>query len=435
MVSDPWILKKVLEFDRKTNPATTDEPGIITIGNGLYLDSEGKLGVTPFYGFQIDYSVSDPAGCITYTGGAAGMSQAERKAWAYGKVTPTVVKDGRVVYQLKRDNLALQADGQTASKLDGTDGDVCASISPLWFRVTKAGKVVSVNISEYPQPGYVSAHTFAGQVREYLHLGMFEATGDTCNSVYSTTLTPAASRTLKTFRTQAQTKNTGLAEAYYSPMTYLSWTLYQILYVFAYGTLDSQTAVGMGCVSNSWNDGVFNGVPVGTAELLTANGEYGDTTAGNKHVMALYVVNPWGNVYKFCDGCMWKGGQFACLTDQSDLFDIEEGWANKPGTWHTFTTGITGASGNFITEHSGDALCPFVPSALAGTGHSSATFACDKAWYGSGEHVCFVGGHWTHAADAGAFCFVAYDALAASNALLGGRLQALSPPKSATASA
>ena len=47
MVSDPWVLKKVLEFDRKTNPATTDEPGIITIGNGLYLDSEGKLGVTP----------------------------------------------------------------------------------------------------------------------------------------------------------------------------------------------------------------------------------------------------------------------------------------------------------------------------------------------------------------------------------------------------
>lgn len=429
MVSDPWVLKKVLEFDRKTNPATTDEPGIITIGNGLYLDSEGKLGVTPFYGFQIDYSVSDPAGCITYTGGAAGMSQAERKAWAYGKVTPTVVKDGRVVYQLKRDNLALQADGQTASKLDGTDGDVCASISPLWFRVTKAGKVVSVNISEYPQPGYVSAHTFAGQVREYLHLGMFEATGDTCNSVYSTTLTPAVSRTLATFRTQAQTKNTGLAEAYYSPMTYLSWTLYQILYVFAYGTLDSQGAVGNG------NVGTNAAIPVAIEALLTANGEYGTTEASNTSVMALYVVNPWGNVWKFADGCMWKGGQFACLQDQADLFDIEEGWANKPGTWHTFTTGITGASGNFITEHSGDALCPFVPSALAGTGHSSATFACDKAWYDSGEHVCYVGGGWYNGAHAGAFCFHAGDALAVSSSGIGGRLQALSPPKSATASA
>ena len=429
MVSDPWVLKKVLEFDKKTNPATTDEPGIITIGNGLYLDSEGKLGVTPFYGFQIDYSVSDPAGCITYTGGAAGMSQAERKAWAYGKVTPTVVKDGRVVYQLKRDNLALQADGQTASKLDGTDGDVCASISPLWFRVTKAGKVVSVNISEYPQPGYVSAHTFAGQVREYLHLGMFEATGDTCNSVYSTTLTPAVSRTLATFRTQAQTKNTGLAEAYYSPMTYLSWTLYQILFIFAYGTLDSQGAVGNG------NVGTSAAIPVAIEALLTANGEYGTTEASNTSVMALYVVNPWGNVWKFADGCMWKGGQFACLQDQADLYDIEDGWTDKPSGWHTFTTGITGASGNFITEHSGDALCPFVPSALAGTGHSSATVACDNAWYGSGEHVCFMGGSWDAAADAGAFCFHASSALAASHASIGGRLQALSPPKSATASA
>ena len=132
---------------------------------------------------------------------------------------------------------------------------------------------------------------------------------------------------------------------------------------------------------------------------------------------------------------MWKGGQFACLQDQADLFDIEEGWANKPGTWHTFTTGITGASGNFITEHSGDALCPFVPSALAGTGHSSATFACDKAWYGSGEHVCLMGGYWAYAASAGAFYFYAGSALATSHAHIGGRLQALSPPKSATASA
>ena len=352
------------------------------------------------------------------------MSANARHDWAYSKVTPTVVKTGRIAYKLKRDNLAQKEDG-TASKLDGTDGDVCASISPLWFRVTKAGKVVSVNISEYPQPNYISAHQFAGIVREYLHLGMFEATGNTCNSVHSTTLNPDASRSLKTFRTQAQTKNTGLDENLYSPMTYLSWTLYQILYIMAYGTLDSQSAVGMGCVSNSWNDGIFNGVPVSAAELLTANGEYGDSAAGTKHVMALYVVNPWGNVYKFCDGCMWKNGQFSCLTDQADLYDIEGGWAGRPSSWHTFTTGITGASGNFITEHSGDSVCPFVPSALAGTGNSSATFACDKAWYGSGEHVCVVGGDWVDGACAGAFFFGANGALAHAYALIGGRLQAL----------
>ena len=54
MVSDPWVLKKVLEFDKKTNPASTDNPGVITIGDGLYLDSEGKLCTTPIYGFKPD---------------------------------------------------------------------------------------------------------------------------------------------------------------------------------------------------------------------------------------------------------------------------------------------------------------------------------------------------------------------------------------------
>ena len=419
--NDEWIAEELLELRAKTKNATQNKAGIVSVGDGLIVEN-GRVSVAPFYGFQINFGNSSPSGCISYTGQAANMSQAERKAWSYGKVKPTVVDKAKIKYDLKRDNLAKKLDGSNAV-LDGTDGQVCASFSPIWWRTTFQGNAtigltLDVRLSEYQQAGYVTAHVFNGKLRPYLHLGMFEATGDTCDSVYSTELTPAASRSYKTFCAQAATKNEGLAEPLYAPETYLTHMMYCNLFVFAYGTLDSQSAVGKGNVSNS------AAIPVGAEALLTANGEYGDKTGGTKHCMALYVCNPWGNVNKFYGNCMWNNGDFALATDQSAAFDIELGWANKPASWHTFTPGIgTAMSGAYITQFSGDAHAPFFPSAASGG--DSGSYACDTCYSAAGEKCCFGGGYWHYGAGAGLFRVDVNDALSNANSSLGARLQAL----------
>lgn len=421
MVNDDWVLRKVLEFNRKTKPATPDTQGVVKVGSGLYIDSEGRMSVTPFYGFNIDMTISDPAACITYTGLAANLTQAERKAWAYGLVKPTVVKDGEIAYSLSKDNLELKADGVTASDLTGTDGDVCASFSPLWIKISKSGKVISVNLSQYPQPGYISPHTFEGKNKSYVHVGMFECSGATCDSVYSTSATPTVSKSLKQFRTAIQAKNTGLDAAVYSPETYLTNTLIQALLIFAYGTLDSQSAVGLGNVNTS------AAIAVGKADLLTCGGEYGDKNTGNTHCMALFIVNPWGNVWKFMDGCMYNGTnkQFAVAADQKDLYDIEGGWETKPATWKVIN--VPGLVNNwaYITEFEGSNYGGFFPAASGGTGASSSTYACDQVGFSTGDRVCIVGGHWNSAARAGAFELHVSNAPSSADAYLGARLQVL----------
>ena len=372
---------------------------------------------TPVYGYIINSSISSPSDCIYYTGESATLTPAERKAKTYSWVKPTVVARGRIVYDLKRDDLSKKADG-SAAQLDGTDGDVCASFQKLWFRLTPmVGGYIQVNIVETEQPGYISFHKFNGTIRDWLHVGMFEATGTTVNSIYSTTLTPTTSQSLKTFRGQLSTKNTGLAENLYGIETYLTHTMYQTLFIHAYGSLNSQAVLGNG------NTGTSAAIPVGKADLLTCSGEYGSTETSDTHVMALYVVNPFGNTWKFMEGCMWNTNSFSLAIDQSDIYDIEEGWAGRPASWHTFKPGLANSTNwSYITKFVGDPYACFFPDATGGT---SDTYACDYTGFDTGARCCIAGGHWTNEANAGLFRLNVSNVPGHLNAHIGARLQIL----------
>lgn len=371
----------------------------------------------PVYGYAISSSISSPSGCIFYTGESAVLNAEQRKAKTYGWVKPTIVNRGRIVYDLKRDDLTKKTDG-SAAQLDGTDGDVCASFQKLWFRFAPmAGGYIQVNISETEHAGYISFHKFNGIIRDWIHLGMFEATGTTVNSVYSTTLTPTVSQSLKTFRSQVQAKNADLAEKVYGIETYLTHTMYQALFIHAYGSLNSQAVVGNGNTKTS------AAIPVGNADLLTCSGEYGSTAAENTHVMALFVVNAWGNVWKFMEGSMWNTNTFSLATDQADIYDIEAGWAGRPTSWHTFKPGLANSTNwGYISKFNGDPYACFFPDTTTGT---SDTFACDNAGFNTGARCCIAGGDWADGAAAGLFKLVVDAVPGRLNADVGARLQAL----------
>lgn len=402
-VSVPWdgITGKPEEFPPEAH--THDEYALVNHTH----DEEPA-----YWGFEIDFSVSDPVSCITFTGQAALMTAEERKAWVYSLVSPNAVKNGRINYGLNRSNLNLKLDG-TASVLTGADGDICASFVPIWWKASKTGTILSVKIYLEEVPGAATAHRFNGSIREYVHIGMFEATGSTCASVYSTSTTPTVSQTLKTFRTQAKTKG-----GTYNPVTFLTWTMYQLLYIMAYGTLNSQATTGNGNVSTS------AAIAVGNSALLTCGGEYGDTSASASHCMALYVVNPWGNVWMFLDGVIWNSGNVAMLTDQSDVYDIESGYSSRPSTWHAFASGITAAdgAGGYATSLGGDSWGVTYPSSYGGT---SETYVCDYFYMNTGERCCIVGGSWDGGAGAGLFDLHCAGVLSLSYASVGARVQIL----------
>lgn len=273
-----------------------------------------------------------------------------------------------------------------------------------------------MRLYEREVPGAVSAHKYGGAYKKYVHIGMFGATGIGCDSVYNTSTLPVRSQTLKTFRAQAKTKT-----SYHNPVTALTWTLYQWLFVMAYGTINSQSKF-VGITGLSWNNGTYPGSNPCISAMLTCGGEYASTT-NTVPCMALYVANFTGPFWNFVDGVIWNDGTVACLTDQADVWDIEQGYANKPASWHTFSSGIgTAANASYIKQFKGDPYFGCFPDA---TGGDSATYAADACWSNTGERCCISGGHWYSAAGAGLFAVDVNNVLSNSGSLFGARLQIL----------
>ena len=356
----------------------------------------------PLYGFDLDTSVSSPTACITYLYDSASMSAAERKSTVYSWFKPTVVGDDALIaYDLQRSNLNYKSDGVSASVLDGSHGDVCSSLKPIWWTASKSGTVIRCKVSEHPHLDWECAHTAGGVVRDYIHYGMFEAMGSApYRSAYSTTLKPTASKKLSVFSSEMDINSNHLRNAY----SFLSDAVFVLLYLLAYGNFNSQKALGSGLTGFSWNDGKYpdDAMPI-VPEMLTCSGEYGVVGDGTKPVMIFFVADPYGSLFKFLSNCMWKDGKLAYAVDQLDTYNIENGWDNKPDTWRVIDTGISiteGVSG-YASGALGDSVAMFFPTCWTGGG--SEIYLCDYMYANVGERCCIAGGRWHRGADAGLF--------------------------------
>ena len=198
------------------------------------------------------------------------------------------------------------------------------------------------------------------------------------------------------------------------------WSLYQTLLIFILGRTDTQQVIGNGNVSTSAAIAVGS-VNGSTTTWLTGGAFQGDTANSNAGVIALWMVNPWGNVYKFCDGIEYYQSTAYVTVQNNEGHDIEQGRTNVPATWEAVSTGLpNNLSGQYITKTLFDGRIPWFPTAGGGT---SSTFYCDGVYSSTSDNCCLVGGHWSHAALAGLFCVNVSNGVASSAASIGARLQ------------
>ena len=374
-----------------------------------------------FYTFTINKATAStsPTTCVSYSEGVS--NAAEAYAVAKRWVVPTVVKNGQVNYYLYRQNLNYKATDETgdtsagtASNLTGADGDVCASFIPLWWKIIEDNDSRrTMRISDGPFDGAVSAHKFDGIIRKYVHVGMFHSTQQACNSVYSTTAKPAANITHDNFRYSTEGRGNT-----YGMMTYLTWSMLDVIWTFASGSVDGQTTIGKDFTDSSNSAAA----PVSTTAMLTADGYTESTKAdGKTSLMYLFVANPWGSVLDWVAGLKVDGATTGVVTDQKDARGVTVD-AAIPSSWTTFSS--PSVSGSHIKDIVNNNAAPFFPKT---GGASSTTYFCDYGYSsnGSGKRCGRVGGSWNDGAHAGPFFAGANYSSSVAYANFGARLQVL----------
>ena len=287
-------------------------------------------------------------------------------------------------------------------------GGVLVEIPKYWFKWTRSGSKMKLQISDGPQDGFFvsPAHADRGDgkgERDVVYVGAYH-----CDGNYKSTagVKPAANKTRATFRTGIK----GLGAGFYQYDYAMYWTI-MMLYLVEYADWNSQKTIGYGCGNNSGteNNGLCDAMTYHTGTNAASRTNYG-------HVRYRWIEGLWDNVQDWCDGIYFGGANVYGIKNPESFSD------NSGGT--LISTRPT--SSNYISAWSNPTANGFeyalYPTAVSG---SESTYVCDYCNYNLSGVVLRVGGHYSRSQDYGAFGLYAYDAASGAYASIGSRLQKL----------
>ena len=177
--------------------------------------------------------------------------------------------------------------------------------------------------------------------------------------------------------------------------------LIEALYQVSFGNLNSQSVIGSGFQSSSWE--ACRDVPMGKCiSLGDGSGKvlYNDATLGNQYPVKLFGFEDlWGKLWEFRPGIrfyMDGNTRYAVVYSGNQVSNTANG--------RKFTI-PSSANGEYITRKTLGAYWDAFPQAVGG---GDSTYYCDGFWASTSGELLDVGGH----ADAGSQCGLSF---AASN--------------------
>ena len=205
-------------------------------------------------------------------------------------------------------------------------------------------------------------------------------------------VSPSHSRTMSSFWSCAQKlgSNFGLAN-------YGFQCLIEALYQVSFGNLNSQSVIGSGFQSSSWE--ACRDVPMGKCiSLGDGSGKvlYNDATLGNQYPVKLFGFEDlWGKLWEFRPGIrfyMDGDTRYAVVYSGNQVSNTANG--------RKFTI-PSSANGEYITRKTLGAYWDAFPQAVGG---GDSTYYCDGFWASTGGELLYVGGY----ADNGSRCGLSF---------------------------
>ena len=289
---------------------------------------------------------------------------------------------------------------------DGAAGALVA-IPKFWFKWTKTGNRLKLQIADKATPGfYVSpAHANRGDgkgERETVYIGRYHC--HTSNWKSQSGGKPKADIT----RSAARSGIHGLGATIWQSDIQIRMTLW-MLYLVEFADWNSQKTIGKGCGdnSNTGNMGYTDSMPYHTGTTQNSRDTYGLGTQYRN------IEGLWDNVYDWGDGCYYNSAGLNIIMNPNNFSDSSGGTAvGVP------TSGWPSAFA--VATATGLEWCIY-PTAANG---SETTYSSDYwNFYASSPCLRF-GGNYNQSGNRGLF-YVYYDTASGASGSIGCRLQKL----------
>ncbi len=223
-------------------------------------------------------------------------------------------------------------------------------------------------------------------------------------------VTPAHSKTMSAFWACAQNTGTDFGLA-----NYQFHCLINALYQAKYGNLNSQSVIGAGFQSSSWEN--CRDVPMGqTRSLGDGSGSvlYNDSTLGNQYPVKLFGIEDlWGKLWEFRPGIrFYMDGttRYAVVYSGNKVSNTADG--------RKFTC-LSSASNAFVTKMQ---LSEYWDMIAQAGGGSSLSYYSDAYWASTGGELLLVGGRADNGASCGLSCVNSNNGFSLSGSDIGARL-------------
>lgn len=260
-----------------------------------------------------------------------------------------------------------------------------------------------------------------GKVFDSPHwVGAYKIWYDTNNKAHSRPdKAPKHSQTMSQFWAAAQ-----LLGSEWGLANYGFHCLINALFQARYGNLNSQSVIGAGFQTSSWE--AARDVPMGLLKHLgdgSGNVYYTDTTIGDQYPVKLFGFEDlWGKLWEFRPGI-----RFYMDDDVRKAVVYSGNQVSNTATGREFVCSVQSASGAYVKSMECGEFWDMIAQNVTGGG--STTYYCDGYYAATTGQLLLVGGYASNGAPCGLAFAYSYDAFSYSYTYIGARLAFYGEPE------
>ncbi len=282
-------------------------------------------------------------------------------------------------------------------------GNVFVKIPKFYSKITANGDgTYKHQLSGTKHEGFDTLFKVGAKEIDYVMVGKYEGSGSSSKVYSKSGQTPLVSITMDDFRNGCKAHGAG-----YQQYDFLIDLILKELWLVEMATTNSQSIMYGYAEDNSSK--INTGA---TDTVATPTGSPISNTDGKHACKYRGIENPWGNIWKLCDGISFSGSSVYVCTD--------------PTAYSTGKT--TGLYEYYGTRASSDGYVKTVAPLAEGSliqyvtavGADESSYYCDKSWQVNA--VLYCGGKWYNGTLAGLWCCNGFISASSSSDDVGGRL-------------